>query len=73
MRPWYLIPLLVCSPWDEAPTPPNVVLIVTDDQGWGDFGFQGNTAILTPHLDALAARSAQLESFYVSPVCAGAD
>jgi len=51
-------------------TAPNVILIVTDDQGWGDFGFQGNPAILTPHLDALAAQSAQLTNYYVSPVCA---
>ena len=48
---------------------PNIVLVMTDDQGYGDFGFTGNPVIRTPHLDALAAQSAQVERFYVSPVC----
>ncbi len=50
--------------------PPNILLIVTDDQGYGDFGFTGNPHIKTPHLDQLAAESVHLENFYVSPVCA---
>ena len=37
--------------------PPNVVLIISDDQAWGDFGFMGSEEIETPHLDALAAES----------------
>ena len=55
----------------ESPSaePPNIVLVMTDDQGYGDFGFAGNPVIETPHLDALAAQSAQVERFYVSPVC----
>ena len=48
---------------------PNIVLIMTDDQGFGDFGFTGNPVIETPHLDALAERSVSIEEFYVSPVC----
>jgi len=48
----------------------NVILIMTDDQGYGDLGVMGNTLIRTPHLDAMAGRSAQMTSFYVSPVCA---
>ena len=50
-------------------TRPNVVLVMTDDQGFGDFGFEGNTVVKTPHLDAMAARSARMTQFYVSPVC----
>lgn len=50
--------------------PPNVVLIVTDDQGYGDFGFHGNPILRTPALDAMARRSARLAYFYVNPVCA---
>lgn len=48
---------------------PNVVLIMTDDQGYGDFGVTGNPVIQTPHLDAMAARSVWMKTFYVSPVC----
>ncbi len=49
---------------------PNVLLIMTDDQGIGDLGIQGNEAIRTPVLDALAEESARFRQFYVSPVCA---
>ncbi len=48
---------------------PNVVLIMTDDQGIGDFGVMGNPIIETPNIDALATTSASLSTFYVSPVC----
>ena len=48
---------------------PNVLLVVTDDQGYGDLGFHGNPQIRTPRLDALARESARFRSFYVSPVC----
>lgn len=48
---------------------PNIILIVTDDQGYGDLGATGNPVIETPHLDALARQSAQMRQFYVSPVC----
>ena len=48
---------------------PNVVLIMTDDQGIGDFGTTGNPVIETPNIDAMAARSASMSTFYVSPVC----
>jgi arylsulfatase A-like enzyme len=49
---------------------PNIVLIMTDDQGYGDLGVTGNPVIETPHIDAMAGRSASLTTFYVSPVCA---
>ena len=48
---------------------PNVILIMTDDQGYGDLGVHGNPIIRTPNIDALAKRSAVLPNFYVSPVC----
>lgn len=68
--------LLICSSAPclaetaAPPARPNVVLIITDDQGWGDFGFHGNERIHTPHLDQLATDGLELTRFYVSPVCA---
>ncbi|MBM3999223.1 MAG: arylsulfatase [Planctomycetes bacterium] len=49
---------------------PNIVLIITDDQGYGDLGSTGNPIIRTPHLDALAAESVRFTDFHVSPTCA---
>lgn len=48
---------------------PNVILIITDDQGYGDFGIMGNEVLNTPHFDQLARESATMTEFYVSPVC----
>ena len=47
----------------------NVILVMTDDQGWGDLSLHGNPALQTPHLDQLASESVQLQHFYVHPVC----
>ena len=50
--------------------PPNVVLILADDLGWGDLGSYGNRTIRTPNLDRLAAEGARFTSFYVpTPIC----
>ncbi|MHB8520680.1 MAG: arylsulfatase [Limisphaerales bacterium] len=48
---------------------PNIILILTDDQGYGDLGITGNPIVRTPNIDALARRSASLSDFYVCPVC----
>ena len=50
--------------------PPNVLLVMTDDQGWGDLSIHGNEYLETPHLDSIAEDGARLKWFYVSPVCA---
>jgi arylsulfatase A-like enzyme len=50
-------------------TEPNIVLIVTDDQGWGDLSAHGNENIRTPNIDSLAYEGASFTNFYVSPVC----
>ena len=63
--------LSACTPPAETENArPNIILIITDDQGHGDLGFYGNPVIQTPHLDAMATNSARLDNFYVSPVCA---
>lgn len=49
---------------------PNVLLIITDDQGYGDLGYHGNPDIRTPGLDRLASESVRFTNFYVCPVCA---
>ena len=49
---------------------PNIILIITDDQGYGDIGYNGNPHIKTPNLDLLATNSMRFNNFYVSPVCA---
>lgn len=49
---------------------PNIVLILSDDQSWTDYGFMGHPDIKTPHLDKLAERSLVFERGYVaSPLC----
>ena len=49
---------------------PNVIMIMSDDQGWGDVGFNGNDEIKTPHLDKMAANGVKFDRFYaVSPLC----
>lgn len=54
----------------DAPRPPNIVIVFTDDQGWGDVGCYGATDIATPHLDRMAREGVRFTSFYVAqPVC----
>ena len=49
--------------------PPNIILILTDDQGWGDLSINGNKDLLTPNIDQLAINGVRFDRFYVSPVC----
>ena len=48
---------------------PNVILIMTDDQGYGDLACHGNPYIKTPHLDELHAESIRFTNFHVNPFC----
>ena len=48
---------------------PNVILVMTDDQGYGDLGCHGNKVIQTPHLDKLHGQSVRLTNFHVDPTC----
>ena len=49
---------------------PNVVIVITDDQGYGDLSCHGNPVLKTPNLDALHAESVRLTDYHVSPTCA---
>ena len=54
----------------ESEKSPNVIMIMSDDQGWGDVGFNGNEVIQTPNLDAMATEGVRFERFYASaPLC----
>jgi arylsulfatase A-like enzyme len=50
--------------------PPNIVFVLTDDQGYGDISAHGNPVLQTPNLDALRAQSVRFTDFHVSPTCA---
>ena len=52
-----------------AGQPPNVIVIITDDQGYGEIGAHGNTVIRTPHLDNLSRESVRLTNFHTDPTC----
>jgi arylsulfatase A-like enzyme len=52
-----------------AERPPNIVVMLADDQGWGDLSVHGNTNLHTPHIDSLAREGAIFERFFVCPVC----
>ncbi len=60
------------NPAHSAPNSntPNVIIVITDDQGYGDLGFTGNTAIQTPAIDQLRTQSTLLNNFHVDPTCA---
>lgn len=61
--------LAILTDLRAADPPPNVLLVITDDQGFGDLGCHGNPVIRTPNLDAFAKQSVWLKNFYVCPVC----
>ncbi|MCK5442640.1 MAG: sulfatase-like hydrolase/transferase, partial [Maribacter sp.] len=49
---------------------PNVLIVFTDDQGYGDLGYHGNPYVKTPHLDTFAAAALELTNFHVGTTCA---
>ena len=57
------------APPSEATQKPNVVLIMTDDQGYGDFSYHGHPVLRTPNMDALAEHSVRFTDFHVAPSC----
>lgn len=68
-----IISTLFISVQCQKPTPdlrPNILLILTDDMGYGDVELEGNPYLRTPFLSQLASESIQFKHFYVSPVCA---
>lgn len=61
----------LCLLLETAPAlPPNILLIITDDQGYGDFSLHGNPYVHTPHIDQLGAEGVRFERFFVNSFCA---
>ena len=61
--------LISCKSKIDSKLQPNVILFLTDDQGWGDLSFNGNKDLLTPNIDKIALSGVKFDRFYVSPVC----
>ncbi|MBU2904168.1 arylsulfatase [Arenibacter algicola] len=62
--------LIGCSQDSNKTKRPNVIIVVTDDQGFGDLGYYGNPHVQTPTLNSFAKESVRFDQFIVSPVCA---
>ncbi len=65
-----LMPMLAVAAEPLAGKRPNVIFILTDDQGYGDFSCLGNPVLKTPNMDRLHAEGVRFRDFYVSPTCA---
>lgn len=65
----YLLLLVGIASRVEAFDRPNVVVVMTDDQGWGDLSVHGNQNLQTPNIDSLAKSGASFDRFFVCPVC----
>ncbi len=63
------VTVLLCVVTAGAAQRPNVVLVITDDQGYGDLSCHGNPVLKTPHLDKLHADSVRLTDYHVAPTC----
>jgi len=58
------------SPQSSIKEPPNIILCMADDQGWGDMGYRGHPYLQTPNFDAMASNGVRFERFYAAaPVC----
>jgi arylsulfatase A-like enzyme len=67
---WLITTLLALVPINlRGADRPNVLIVIADDQGYGDLGAHGNPVVKTPNLDAFAKESVGLKNFLVSPVC----
>ena len=67
-RTFFLVLLSVGSLAEEKQ--PNVIIVITDDQGYGDLGAHGNPLVKTPALDKFHDESVRLTDFHVGPTCA---
>ena len=66
---FFLCTILIAAATAQAAKRPNVVLVITDDQGYGDLSCHGNPVLKTPHLDKLHSESVRLTDYHVAPTC----
>ena len=67
---WVNFTFVACQAEDVAEaSPPNIIILITDDQGYGDLSCHGNPDLKTPHLDQLYAASVRFTDFHVAPMC----
>lgn len=64
--PAFCLAIAGCS---AATSPPNILIILTDDQGYGDFSAHGNPVLKTPNLDQLRSESIRFTQFHTAPIC----
>lgn len=64
-----ILAFCVCINALAAESKPNVILVMTDDQGYGDLGCHGNPNLKTPHIDKLHTEAVRFTDFHVSPFC----
>lgn len=69
-KPFLPVGLLALCTASGVAAPPNVVVILADDSGWGDYSISGNTNLRTPNIDSIGRSGASFDRFYVCSVCA---
>ena len=65
----FLLFCLSCKKKNKTNEQPNIIIVMTDDQGYGDLGYHGNTTIKTPALDAFAANAVNFSNYHVGTTC----
>tara|TARA_B100001063_G_scaffold247197_1_gene291204 strand:+ start:1344 stop:3086 length:1743 start_codon:yes stop_codon:yes gene_type:complete len=66
---YFILTLIFLSCNESEFEKPNILIFLTDDQGWGDLSIHGNNNIYTPNIDNIANNGVRFKRFYVSPVC----
>src|SRR6187549_3145093 len=70
LRSLLLLLALASVAFAAASAPPNIVVFLADDAGWGDYGINGNKLARTPNIDSIGRDGAQFDRFFVCAVCA---
>lgn len=71
MKQFHFLLFFVClNILQSAPEKPNIIIIITDDQGYGDLGCHGNPIHKTPHIDEFYKNAVRLNNYHVDPTCA---